>query len=108
MKKNLTVKKLDKEMLFKIWEAQGMSEEEINKMKQIFEDIFEAATKVKKDYTDNPSKTSGAVDTTKGLVSGSGIQIHSEAIPDEENDDWELAPKIKLENIKDIKTDKEK
>ena len=82
-------------MLFKIWEAQGMSEEEINKMKQIFEDIFEAATKVKKDYTDNPSKTSGAVDTTKGLVSGSGVQIHSNVVPDNDSDDWELMPEKK-------------
>ena len=91
---------LSKEMLYKIWEANGISKEEIEKMKIIFESVSEAAHQVKKEYETNPSDLHGGVDLEKGLVSGSGVQIHSEALPEDENIEWDLIPKLKSRDIK--------
>tara|TARA_B100000902_G_scaffold333170_1_gene331546 strand:+ start:1475 stop:1822 length:348 start_codon:yes stop_codon:yes gene_type:complete len=103
-------KQLSKEMLFKIWEANNIPEEEILKMKKIFEDIANTASKVKSDYENSPSEFHGAVDLDKGLVSGSGIQVHSETLSEDENEEieWDLIPKVKTKDLKSIKTKKKK
>lgn len=101
-------KQLSKEMLYQIWEANGVSKEEIEKMKSIFESVTEAAHQVREEYKQNPSDLQGAVDLEKGLVSGSGVQIHSEALPEDENIEWDLIPKLKSKDIKSAKTKKKK
>ncbi len=77
------------EILIKQMKKEGTSEEEIQKVIKLMFEIGMLAKEVKEDYENNPSTSSGGVDTEKGLVSGSGIQIHSDAIPDSE-DEWEL------------------
>ncbi len=98
------------EKLIKLWRELGVSEKEIKRMEKIAEDVSEAAHKVKEDYEEKPSKQSGAVDIEKGLVSGSGVQVHAEVLPDDENVEWELMPKIDSKDIEsmDLKLKKKK
>ena len=89
MKGIMDKQKKNLEILIKQMKKEGTSEEEIQKVIQLMFEIGMLAKEVKEDYENNPSTSSGGVDTEKGLVSGSGIQIHSEAIPDSD-DEWEL------------------
>jgi len=93
------MEKVSTEKMIKLWKKLGVSDEEIKKMQEILDEVSKAARKVKKDYEKKPSKESGAVDIEKGLVSGSGVQVHAEVLPDNENDEWELMPKIDTKDI---------
>ena len=68
----------------------GATKEQLKEMYEVLKEMYEQAGNVIDDYLENPSEFSGAVDTDKGLVSGSGIEIHAEAISDNEDDEWEL------------------
>ena len=67
----------------------GTPQADLDRLVKLMSEIGMVAKDVAEDYKENPSEASGGVDTEKGLVSGSGIQIHSEAIPDSD-DEWEL------------------
>ena len=87
-------KKIDKtlELAFANAKAEGATKEQLKEMYEVLKEMYEQAGNVIDDYLENPSEFSGAVDTDKGLVSGSGIEIHAEAISDNEDDEWELKP----------------
>ena len=72
----------------------GASQEEVDRLIELMKDIGMLAQKVQKDFEENPSESTGSVDVDKGLVRGTGFQIHEKAIPDTE-EEWELMPKKK-------------
>tara|TARA_Y100000004_G_C8904682_1_gene408109 strand:- start:33 stop:314 length:282 start_codon:yes stop_codon:yes gene_type:complete len=73
----------------------GTPQADINRLVKLMSEIGMIAKDVAEDYKENPSEASGGVDTEKGLVSGSGVQIHSNVVPDNDSDDWELMPEKK-------------
>ena len=68
---------------------QYLTEEQIEELRRLTEELTEDAKAMVDDYIKNPSNYSGSIDIKKGLVKGDGVVVHMDS-PILKDDDEEI------------------